>query len=214
MLSPFSLPIRGALLAKTLISAVVGSYFCLSLPSPYWHGDKEWAFIAFYQFQLSSQSQAVQVYQSAAYSSSTNHLFCDRLSIIVQSGQFGRSQWETETRRGFICYCLINAINISCNKWTHFPLILCYTFSLSGQMGNWQHLGFDGTRVTNGSEARVIVPDRVLFQCCENFGSHCNWLNIWQIQSTTNTDISNSIQRNKNQNHLSGKLKEKHCSRK
>lgn len=106
-----------------------------------------------------------------------NHLFCDRLSVIVQSVQFGRSQWETGNRCGFICYCLINAINISCNKWTHFPLILCYTFSLSGQMGKLQHLGFDGTRVTNGSDARVRirVPDCILFQCCENCGSRCYW---------------------------------------
>lgn len=86
-----------------------------------------------------------------------NHLFCDRLTVIVQSEQFGRSQWETGNRCDFICYCLINAINISCNKWTHFPLILCYTFSLSGQMGKLQHLGFDGTTVTNGSDACVGI---------------------------------------------------------
>lgn len=101
----------------------------------------------------------VQVYQSAAYSSSMNHLFCDRLSVIVQSEQFGRSQWETRNRRGLICYCLINAINISCNTWTLFPKIFCCTFSLSGQMGKQQHLGFDGNRVTNGSEACVRTPD-------------------------------------------------------
>lgn len=114
---------------------------------------------------IEQPSQIVQVYQSAAYSSSMNHLFCDRLSVIVPSEQFGRSQWKTGNRRGFICYCLINAINISCNKWTHSPLILCWTFLLSGQMGKLQHLGFDSTRVTSGSEARVRIrlPDCIFF---------------------------------------------------
>lgn len=112
----------------------------LLLPSnyhlPIGSRDKQWAHIGFYQFQLSSRNQIAQTDQSAAYSSSMNHLFCDRLSVIVQSEQFGRSQWGTGNRRSFICYCLINAINISCNKWTHRPLILCYTFSACGADGN------------------------------------------------------------------------------
>lgn len=48
--------------------------------------------ISFYQFQLSIQSCGIQSYQSTAYSSSMNHLLCDRLYVIVHSQQFGENQ--------------------------------------------------------------------------------------------------------------------------
>lgn len=51
-----------------------------------------WSVIKFYQFQLSSQSCRIQSYQSTTYSSSMNHLFCDRLYVIVHSQQFSGSQ--------------------------------------------------------------------------------------------------------------------------
>lgn len=81
---------------------------------------------------------------------------------------------------------------------------------LSGQMGKLQHLGFQGTRVTNRSNtfAGIGHPYSIPFHSC------CYWLRIWQIYSNTQAEISNPICWSENQNHLCGKLKEKHYSRK
>lgn len=51
-----------------------------------------WVCYQLYQFQLSIQNCGIQSYQSRDYSSSMNHLLCDRLCVIVHSQQFSESQ--------------------------------------------------------------------------------------------------------------------------